>query len=116
MIPTLNQIGFGVREFGKFAFLFEALPATIEVGELDECIRELVKEDEEPSKELRKIASIAYRLTNRKKLPSNNEFAKELIKRLLQCQNPWHTPFGADIFAMCTREEIQRLFKTTRVL
>lgn len=110
MLPYLKNFGIEIQEFGKSAFLIEAIPVTIEPSQLEEFIRDIVKEEEEdPAKALRKIAQIAGR-NNRRRYPVSVELAREITKRLLRCKEPFICPFGGQVFAVLAKEDIHKKF------
>lgn len=119
MLPYVKKLGLEIREFGKCAFLVEALPVTLEVTQLEEFIQDIVCDAEgegkegiilDPVKAIRHFAKIAARVSARKKYPVTSELTKEMIKRLLQCKEPFYCPFGKAIFTLITKEELQKRF------
>jgi DNA mismatch repair protein MutL len=114
IIPYLKNGGFEIREFGKTAFLIEALPTTVELQHVEEFIREIVKEEVvdhnfDPVKAMRKIAESASRTSSRRKYPVDASLAKEIVKRLLSCKDPFRCPFGSATFAVLHKEDFKRL-------
>lgn len=113
MMPLLLSLGFEIREFGRAAFLIESIPATFDPVHVVDFIRELVQEEEgavDPAKTKRYIAKAAAAASSRGKYPMSRELAREIIKRLLDCQDPFRGPFGEAVFVLLTKSEIQEKF------
>ena len=114
VLPYLKNLGLEAREFGSSAFLIEALPVTLEVAQLEDFIRDIVRDEGDlsldPVKARRRLAQIATRFSSNRKYPLTGELAKEIIKRLLLCKEPFSCPFGSACFALITKDEIQKRF------
>ncbi len=114
VLPYLKNLGLEMREFGKSSFLIESTPAAMDAAELEDFIRDIIDDDNEfsldPAKQLRRFAQIAMGFSARRKYPVTGELAKEIIKQLLLCNEPFICPLGSAIFALITKEEIQKKF------
>jgi DNA mismatch repair protein MutL len=109
-LPLLQQLGFDIREFGKMAFLIEAIPATLAIGAVTECINEFVQEENDPTKLKRRIAKMASLSAQRAKEQLTMESARETIKRLFTAQDPYTCPFGQPTIWPFSREEMEKHF------
>lgn len=119
LIPYLVNFGFSIREFGKHSYLIEAVPS--QFSHLSgEQIKAFVKEighkglsDDGPSNgpilnSLRKIAQIASRSYVNNRL--SEELGRKIVKRLLQCKDPFHCPFGAPTCMLQKKEDLLKQF------
>ena len=114
ILPLLKNMGLEIREFGKSAFLIEAIPASLEAFQLDDFIREIVKDEaalSDQAKTTQKLAQHASRTAGRRKYPITAELTREIVKRLLACKEPFSSPFGEKTFTVITKEELEKRFE-----
>ena len=115
MIPSLENLGFSIREFGSSSFLIEAIPATfshLEVDEVKDFMFKIavndneVKTHEHKARHLAAVATNCYRPPN----PLSIEFVKMMVSKLLTCRTPFVCPFGKQIFMQVTESEILKRY------
>ncbi len=115
MIPHLNAIGFGIREFGERSVLIDSIPAGIEdFGEgriIAEFIEEMRKSGEITSGYIDKLAAaIACRAAIKSGKPLNQKEMQYLVDKLFACQKPFTCPHGRPTMIKLTLEELDRRF------
>jgi DNA mismatch repair protein MutL len=114
ILPSLNEIGFSIREFGKSSFLIEAYPTALEGVSFEEFIHKIVKNGDleayqDPSQALRKIANIAL-LCSCHAIPKNMEEALYLLRSLSKCDEATTCPSGGALLCTFSLNEIQNKF------
>jgi DNA mismatch repair protein MutL len=115
MLPHLNTIGFGIREFGERAVMIDAIPAGVEEfadGRLIyEFIEEMRKFGHLSSGYLDKLAaSIACRAAIKAGKPLGQQEMQYLVDRLFACDKPFTCPHGRPTIVKLTLPELDRRF------
>lgn len=115
MIPHLNSIGFGIREFGERTVMIDAIPAG--VGEFSEgrLIYEFIDEMRRfghiSSGYIDKLAaSIACRAAIKAGKPLSPQEMQYLVDRLFACSKPFICPHGRPTVVKLTLAELDRRF------
>lgn len=116
--PLLNEMGFGLREFGQETFLIDAYPQFIKEEGLQTCIEQLLHDliDKQASRELdiHKEAYLAL-MASKASLPTAKrlslEEAQELVTHLLACEIPSQCPFGKSTCLYLSPEELAKWFQ-----
>ncbi|MFC1651216.1 DNA mismatch repair endonuclease MutL, partial [Candidatus Latescibacterota bacterium] len=115
MIPHLNNIGFGIREFGERAILVDAIPAGLSrFGEgniFHEFIEEMRKFGKITSGYIDKLAaSLACRAAIKSGKPMNQTEMRYLVDRLFATNSPFNCPHGRPTVVKLTLDELTRRF------
>lgn len=116
--PLLNQMGFGVREFGQDAFLVDACPSFLKAEQLQGCLHELIQDLVEVQSSRRvqihkeeQLALAACRAS----LPSAKQLsldeAQGLIAQLLACDLSSQCPMGKPTCLYFSPEELAKWFQ-----
>ncbi|MFA6471989.1 MAG: DNA mismatch repair endonuclease MutL [Candidatus Latescibacterota bacterium] len=115
MIPFLNQIGFGVREFGERSIIVDAIPSGMtEFGEgkiFSEFIEEMRIHGKITSGYMDKFAAaVACRAAIKAGKPLNQTEMQYLADRLFATRSPFVCPHGRPTVVKLTIEELDRRF------
>lgn len=115
MIPVLNKIGFGVREFGERSIIVDAIPAGhagFEDGKiLWEFIEEMRAHGKITSGYLDKLAAaIACRSAIKAGKPLTQAEMQYLVDRLFATKSPFVCPHGRPTIVKLTLDELDRRF------
>jgi len=115
--PLLNQMGFGLREFGGEAFVVDVCPSFLKEEQLNACLNELIQDlvEVQTSRRLqmKKKEELAL-ATCRASLPRDKclalEEAQALVQDLLLCEYPTQSPMGRPTCLYLPPEEIAKRF------
>lgn len=113
----LSMLGFEIEPFGGKEYAVSAVPADMFglAGErlLIEFIDDLVEEISRgtPDVILEKIASLSCKAAVKGNYNLSVEEANELLKQLLNLENPFHCPHGRPIIISMTKYELEKKFK-----
>jgi DNA mismatch repair protein MutL len=107
-LALLQSMGFDVQEIGKNSFAIHALPANLEVNEVESLILEMVSELQNTQEHKKKLAQIAARYASAKVL-SDFEAAL-LVKELMRCETTTHCPHGKPVMVSLNQEDLTNLF------
>jgi DNA mismatch repair protein MutL len=115
MIPILNRIGFGVREFGERSVIVDAVPSGItrfEDGRIFwEFIEEMRAHGRITSGYIDKLAAaIACRSAIKAGKPLSQAEMQYLADRLFATRSPFVCPHGRPTIVKLTIEELDRRF------
>jgi DNA mismatch repair protein MutL len=115
MIPVLNKIGFGVREFGERSVIVDAIPSGLtrfEDGKIFwEFIEEIRVHGRITSGYLDKLAAaIACRSAVKAGKPLTQAEMQYLADRLFATRSPFVCPHGRPTIVKLTLEELDRRF------
>ncbi len=115
MIPHLNTIGFGVREFGDRTILVDAVPSGLSrFGEgtiFHEFIEEMRTYGKITSGYIDKLAaSLACRAAIKSGKPMNQIEMRYLVDRLFATTSPFNCPHGRPTVVKLTLDELARRF------
>ena len=121
-IPLLNEMGFGLREFGEYAYLVDAFPAFIKQEQLQTSLTTMIQDlvDGQTTHPLEKekrysLALIACRATLPKSQVLTIEEAQSLFKSLMECENPLQCPMGKPTCLYFSPEEMGKWFQKTSI-
>lgn len=109
LMPKLLQAGVMVREFGATSFLIEGIPSYLEEVDVEQVIRNLL--DAEPlmnelPNSLAKIAANTY-----SRYSFTKEQAAHIVRKLLNCRQPFRCPFGGQTVSIITKKELEKKFQ-----
>jgi DNA mismatch repair protein MutL len=115
MIPFLNKIGFGVREFGERSIIVDAIPAGMarfEDGKIFwEFIEEMHIHGKITSGYIDKLAAaIACRAAVKAGKPLTQQEMQYLVDRLFATGSPFVCPHGRPTVVKLTLDELDRRF------
>jgi len=115
MIPHLNKIGFGIREFGERSVMVDGIPAGMSRFEngriLSEFIEEMRKHGKITSRYIDKLAAaLACRSAIKAGKPLNQTEMQYLIDRLFSTKSPFICPHGRPTIVKLSLEELDRKF------
>jgi len=115
MIPFLNQIGFGIREFGERSVMVDAVPAWYggpEDGNIfSGYIDEMRVHGRISSGYIEKLAAaVACRSAIKAGKPLNQDEMRYLVDRLFATSSPFVCPHGRPTIVKLTLEELDRRF------
>lgn len=114
---ALNEMGFGVREFGENTFLVDTYPLFLKENQLQNCLSEIIQDliEMESSRRLQaqreeSLALVACRAS----LPSDQRLsmgeASGLVRQLLACDLPSKCPMGKPICLYFSPDELAKWF------
>ncbi len=115
MIPVLNTIGFGVREFGERSVIVDAIPSgfsRFEEGNIFwEFIEEMRVHGRITSGYIDKLAAaIACRSAIKAGTPMDQTGMQHLVDRLFATKSPFMCPHGRPTIVKLTLDELDRRF------
>ena len=117
---ALNQMGFGLREFGEHAFVVDAFPSFLKLDQVQTClnllIQDLVELQTSRRLQMKKEEQLALAAC-RASLPINKrlslEEAQGLLQQLLRCEFPAQCPMGKPICLYLAPEDLAKWFQKT---
>lgn len=116
-LEEIRKLGFGIREFGKQAFVVDAIPPLVKESDLHtflcsllQDLRESQKSKQFHSDKEKHIATIASRHSRSKQKLSLAE-AQACVDQLLSCDFPFQCPLGRPTKILMTTQDISVLFK-----
>lgn len=115
-LETLQSVGVHLETFGQNSYLLSAHPTWIS-QDVEGVVRELVDmviEDGQVS--IAKYREdVAIMMSCKKSIKANHYLddlqARELIKDLLACENPYNCPHGRPVIVHLTNRDMEKLFK-----
>jgi|694.fasta_scaffold02929_3 DNA mismatch repair protein MutL len=114
-LESLNLLGLALKEFGPHTFIIEAVPSFFGKASPQDVLKELLENSRDFSDPLsfqkesrRLIAQSASRSAISKTKKLTLEEAQALTEQLMQCQNPYHCPFGKNIIFQIPFEELSK--------
>ncbi len=117
-LPLLNQMGFGLREFGEHAFVVDAFPIFLKQDQLQTCLNLLIQDlvEMQTSRRLQKqkeehlaLAACRASLPTIKRLTT--EEAQGLVQQLFLCEMPSQCPMGKPTCIYLAPDEIAKWFR-----
>jgi len=116
IIPSLNTLGFRLREFGPQTVLVEAVPTGMRGGSEGEILKEIIDYyrenrvfDYSPSKRL--AASYSCKAAVKAGDPLAEEEMRVLVDRLFATENPFYCPHGRPIIINLSIDELDKRFE-----
>lgn len=117
-LSFLNQMGFGLREFGEYTFVVDAFPSFLKQDQLQTClnllIQDLVEMQSSRRLQIKKEEQLALAAC-RASLPTAKQLALEeaqgLIQQLIACQLPTQCPMGKPTCLYLAPDEIGKWFQ-----
>ncbi len=116
IIPSLNTLGFRLREFGPQTVLVEAVPTGMRGGSEGIILKEIIDYyrenrvfDYSPSKRL--AASYSCKAAVKAGDPLTEEEMRVLVDRLFATENPFYCPHGRPIIINLSIDELDKRFE-----
>lgn len=109
LLPQLEQAGIVISDFGRASFLVQAIPGYLEASCINDIIRRLL-DDEGAINNLAVTLAKACKTSNTQK-PLSKEAASHVVKKLLECVNPFQCPAGDKIVSIFTKNELEKKFR-----
>ena len=119
-IPQLEEMGFSISEFGPKSYVVTTVPSIFGKLEDTDVIHDIisdllsvgrVKEDTERYDLL--CSTMACRAAIKAGAICNIKQMEELIRQLMNCNNPYTCPHGRPTMISFTKDELAKLFKRT---
>ena len=115
MLPFLEKIGFGIKEFGKTTVVIEAVPVEVKMGEERDLLLEIIdmfKEVREESDDIWDAVAKSFACKSAVKSGDrlNPEEMASLIDQLFATEDPYFCPHGRPIVLNLSLEEIDKRF------
>ncbi|MBA3722009.1 MAG: DNA mismatch repair endonuclease MutL [Parachlamydiaceae bacterium] len=117
-LTELNDMGFGIQEFGENTFIVNSIPSMIKQEELKPFIISIVQDLKELQDTRRvhrekekSIAQAACRHTPAANRRLSFEEANALLAQLMECQSPFQCPLGRPTFLQVSLEDLSRQFQ-----
>ena len=115
ILPYLEKIGFGLKEFGRNTLVIEAVPVEVKTGRERELLLEIIEEYKSSHNENTDIfEEVATAFACRSAIKSGDRLTFQemafLIDRLFATREPYFCPHGRPIVINLTLEEIDRRF------
>lgn len=115
MLPFLNRIGFGVREFGERSVMVDAMPSWHKGDDAEAIFSEYIDEmrmhGRITSGYIEKLAAaVACRSAIKSGAPLSQEEMQYLVDRLFATSSPFVCPHGRPIVVKLTLAELDRRF------
>ena len=116
IIPSLNTLGFRLREFGPRTILVEAVPNGMRGGSEGAILKEIIDHyrenrvfDYSPAKRL--AASYSCKAAVKAGDPLTEEEMRVLVDRLFATENPFYCPHGRPIIINLSIDELDKRFE-----
>lgn len=117
-LPLLNQMGFGIQEFGERTFIIDAIPDCFRKEDIATYLSALVQDlaDFHDTRLLQRekekqLALLSSRLSVPKDKKLSLEEGQALLDQLVECEMPFQCPFGKQIFVCLSQEELAKYFQ-----
>lgn len=115
-LDTLRAIGINLENFGHNSYILEAHPTWI-THNVEHVVRELIDmvlEDGNVSV-AKYREDVAIMMSCKQSIKANHYLddyqARELLKDLLACENPYNCPHGRPVIVHLTNRDMEKLFK-----
>lgn len=113
----LEKLGLYLNDFGGNSFMVNRYPAWIKSDQVKETVKEMI----DFILSNHKISLSDFRLKTAKMMSCkraikahqflSDDEAKELIKNLSKCENPFNCPHGRPVLVQITNRDLDRMFK-----
>lgn len=119
LIPSLQQLGFDISEFGHDAFIVHGIPSVMtDLTTPEQAIEEILDRFKEGHQkiEMKPVEKIAFALASNLSRPRGELMTMEemhtLINQLMASDNPYASPSGRKTFITFGKEEILKRFQS----
>ncbi|MBN2201517.1 DNA mismatch repair endonuclease MutL [bacterium] len=115
ILPALQRIGFGIREFGRNTVVIESVPVEVRGGDEKSLLAELIsqyREEASSGEPLYECIAKAYSCKSAVKAGEKLSAVEmeSLVDRLFAAENPYFCPHGRPVVVNLTIQEIDRRF------
>ena len=117
-VDVLEHMGFIVEEFGVNTFVFKEHPTWLKTGYEEESIKKIIdimiknNGEFDPVKFNEHIAiTLACKMSIKANMHISEEAVEELLKELVQCDNPYNCPHGRPTIVKFSIYDLERMFK-----
>ncbi len=115
ILPYLERIGFGIKDFGKNAVVIEAVPVEVKTGRERELLLEIIDEYRETRDETADTwDAVAKSFACKSAIKSGDRLSFQemasLVDQLFATREPYFCPHGRPIVVNLTLEEIDKRF------
>ena len=112
-----EQVGFEIEPFGGKEYVIRAIPGnlyglnekSIFLEMLDDISNESMKKT--PDTILDKIATMSCKAAVKGNMKLSYSEAAELMKELMELENPYHCPHGRPVIVSISKKEMEKKFK-----
>jgi len=116
ILPSLNQLGFRMKEFGKNTVLIEAIPSEMGWGNEKTVLREIIDSFLENKKKYSSwqeglAASYACHAAVKAGDSLTIQEMQALVNRLFSTEHPYYCPHGRPIIVQLSLEELDKRFE-----
>ncbi|SHF04219.1 DNA mismatch repair protein MutL [Caldanaerobius fijiensis DSM 17918] len=113
-INLFNTLGYEIDDFGETAIAIRAVPIFFDQTQarlfIDECVAYLSSDSNRTS-----IDEMLFKKACKAAVKANDSLtekeARELIKSLLSCENPYNCPHGRPTIVRFTKSDMDKMFK-----
>ena len=115
ILPYLERIGFGLKEFGKNTVVIEAVPVEVKTGSERELLQEIIEEYKEGRGEtVDTLDAVAKAFACKSAIKSGEHLTLQemafLIDQLFATKEPYFCPHGRPIVVNLSLEDIDKRF------
>lgn len=115
ILPYLEKIGFGIKDFGRNTVVIESVPVEVKTGRESELLLEIIEEYRETKQETSDIQeAVAKAFACKSAIKSGEHLTLQemasLIDQLFATSEPYHCPHGRPVVINLTLEEIDKRF------
>jgi DNA mismatch repair protein MutL len=117
IMPSINQLGFDIQDFGKDSFIIHGIPADLTSGQNEvkiiETLLEQYKRNIELSLDLKEnlARSMARSAATKRGTSLSVPEMQVLIDQLFACAMPFKSPTGKSCFLSFNMEELEGMFE-----
>ncbi len=117
IMPSINQLGFDIQDFGKDSFIIHGIPADLTSGQNEvkiiETLLEQYKRNFELSLDLKEnlARSMARSAATKRGTPLSVPEMQVLIDQLFACAMPFKSPTGKSCFLSFNMEDLEGMFE-----
>ncbi len=116
-LDSLRQIGINLEEYGANQFILREHPIWMKADEVESGVYEmcdmLLLTDQVSIKQYR--AELAIMMSCKRSIKANHALddysARDLIRQLSQCQNPYNCPHGRPVLVHFTKSDMEKMFR-----
>lgn len=116
-MPALSQLGVNLELYGTNQFILREHPIWMQEDEIESGIYEmcdmLLLTDQVSIKQYR--AELAIMMSCKRSIKANHRLddlsARELLRQLAQCRNPYNCPHGRPVLVHFTKSDMEKMFR-----
>lgn len=115
MLPQLEKIGFGIKEFGKNTVVLEAVPVEVKTGEESDLLLEMIDHfKENKTRDTEIWHAVAASFACKAAIKSGDKLSQaemaSLVDQLFATQEPYFCPHGRPVVVNLTLDEFDKRF------